>query len=83
MNGFVAFGGLMCRELQVKEAMKTAKIEMSGKMTGSVGELVVLFYDHFIGLFDDPELASVATATTINELLSEAQEHGDGILKVA
>lgn len=37
----------------------------------TLGELIALFYDEYINLYGDPELASVATAASINELLQD------------
>jgi len=73
----------VCKEFELKEALKEAKSQMSGTVTGNIGELVALFYDHFFGLFDDPDLASVATAAIINDLLSERCEVAVPVLQVA
>jgi hypothetical protein len=37
----------------------------------SLGELVAAFYQEFLALYGDPELASVATASIINDMLSD------------
>ena len=44
------------------------------KARTNIGELISIFYQHFIELYGDEELASVATASIINELLSEDGE---------
>ena len=36
----------------------------------SVGELISLFYEEFLAKYGDEELASVATAAVINDLLT-------------
>jgi len=40
----------------------------------TLGELISLFYEEYLSLYGDSELASVATAATINELLQEVEE---------
>jgi hypothetical protein len=41
----------------------------------TLGDLISLFYDEFMEQYGDPELASVAAAAVINDLLSrEASE---------
>jgi hypothetical protein len=40
----------------------------------TLGELISLFYEEYLSLYGDSELASVATAATINELLHEYEE---------
>lgn len=46
-----------------------------------VGELIAFFYDEYLTLYGDEDLASVATAATINEILlaSVAQSPGEDI----
>lgn len=39
-----------------------------------IGELISLFYAQFLELYADEELASVATAAVINDLLTAPQE---------
>lgn len=39
--------------------------------TTTLGDLVALFYEEFLALYGDEELASVATAATINEILAD------------
>ena len=36
-----------------------------------LGDLITLFYDEFLAMYGDEELASVATAAAINEILAE------------
>lgn len=48
---------------------------MNQKVHTTVGELIQVFYAQFMELYGDEELASVATAAIINDLLSaEADE---------
>ncbi len=47
---------------------------MSATLNANLGELISLFYDEFMELYGDPELASVATAAVINDLLAEAAQ---------
>jgi len=42
----------------------------------SLGELITLFYKEYFALYGDEELASVAAAATINELLAEFSTTG-------
>lgn len=37
----------------------------------NIGELITLFYDEYLALYGDPDVASVAAAATINDMLSE------------
>ena len=41
------------------------------EMTVSLGELIAAIYEEFMELYNDEELASVATAALINDMLSE------------
>ncbi len=36
-----------------------------------LGELITLFYEEFLSMYGDEELASVATANAVNDLLME------------
>lgn len=45
---------------------------MSASMNTTLGDLITLFYDEFLAMYGDEELASVATAAVINDLLTEA-----------
>jgi len=42
----------------------------------TVGDLIILFYGQFLAMFKDEKLASVATATAINDLLADAADVG-------
>jgi hypothetical protein len=42
--------------------------------TPSIGELISAFFAEYLAIYGDRELAAVATAATINELLEE-QRH--------
>lgn len=37
----------------------------------TIGELISLFYEEYLAAYGDEELASVATAATINDLLTQ------------
>lgn len=39
--------------------------------TPDLGALITLFYDEYMALYGDPELASVAAAETINSILEQ------------
>jgi hypothetical protein len=47
---------------------------MNHSETLTLGELISLFYEEYLALYGDEELASVAAAATINELLREQDE---------
>jgi hypothetical protein len=47
----------------------------------TLGDLISLFYEEFMELYGDPELASVAAAAVINDLLSE--DAGERLLEDA
>jgi len=38
----------------------------------NLGDLITMFYDEYLALYGDPELASVAAAATINDMLNDA-----------
>ena len=38
----------------------------------TLGELISMFYEEFMELYGDPELASVAAAAVINDLLADS-----------
>ena len=40
--------------------------------TTHLGELIAVLYDEFMAVYHDEELASLATAATINDLLNES-----------
>ena len=40
-------------------------------MTTSLGELISTLYEHFLAQYGDEELASVATAAVVNDLLTK------------
>lgn len=46
-------------------------------MQTNIGELISLFYDEYLALYGDPDVASVAAAATINDMLTSADEHDD------
>jgi hypothetical protein len=39
--------------------------------TVSLADLITLFYDEYLALYGDEELASVAAAATINDILAD------------
>ena len=43
---------------------------MTREVNTNIGELITLFYQEFLELYGDEELASVATATVITDLLT-------------
>ena len=43
---------------------------MTREINTNIGELISLFYQEFLELYGDEELASVAAATVITDLLS-------------
>lgn len=42
----------------------------------TLGDLISTVYEEFLALYDDEELASVATAAVINDLLAAADAQG-------
>lgn len=42
----------------------------------NIADLITAFYDEFLNLYGDEDLAAVATAATINDLLAAEQELG-------
>lgn len=45
---------------------------MTTTLDTNLGELINNFYTHFLAMYGDEELASVATAAVINDLLGQA-----------
>jgi hypothetical protein len=43
------------------------------KTTTNIGDLVSLFYEEYLSLYGDEELATVAAAATVNDILAEQQ----------
>ncbi len=41
--------------------------------TANVGDLVSLFYEEYFALYGDEELASLAAAATVNDILCEQE----------
>jgi len=39
----------------------------------TLGDMITAFYENFLDAYGDSELAAVATAATINEILGEAE----------
>lgn len=44
---------------------------VTNQTTVSLAELIALFYDEYYAIYGDEELASVAAAATINDILAE------------
>lgn len=42
----------------------------------TLGDLIVLFYNEFLNLYNDPELAAMAAAVVINEMLGDQHSQG-------
>lgn len=51
--------------------------------TTTLGDLITTLYDEFLAVYGDEELASVAVAATINDLLLDAAEASRGDPAVA
>lgn len=47
-------------------------------MNTTLGDLITVLYDEFLAMYQDEELASVAVAATINDLLLDASEVSRG-----
>ena len=47
----------------------------------NLGDLINLFYQEYLELYGDQELASVAVAATINEMLADSNNSEDTELK--
>ncbi len=45
---------------------------MTTTIDTDLGELISSFYEHFLAMYGDEELAAVATAAVINDLLGQA-----------
>ena len=50
---------------------------MTREINTNIGELISLFYQEFLALYGDEELASVAAATVITDLLSAEPDATD------
>jgi hypothetical protein len=49
----------------------------------NLGDLIGLFYQEFLTLYGDEELASVAAAATINEILMERIQSASPVVEAA
>lgn len=49
----------------------------------TLGDLISLFYDEFFALYGDEELASLAAASVINDLLDDAESAPESTLEEA
>ena len=49
----------------------------------NLGDLIGLFYQEFLALYGDEELASVAAAATINEILMERIQGASPVVEAA
>jgi hypothetical protein len=45
---------------------------MSQVIHTSLGDLISVLYEEFLAVYGDPDIASVATAATINDMLAES-----------
>ena len=43
------------------------------KTTTNIGDLISLFYEEYLSLYGDEELATVAAAATVNDILAEQE----------
>ncbi|MEL6343828.1 MAG: hypothetical protein AAFV53_11895 [Myxococcota bacterium] len=57
--------------------MNASKNDLSVNPPTTLGELIAFFYDQFLEMYGDPDLASVAAAAVINDMLSDAIEDED------
>ncbi len=56
---------------------------MATQTRSTLGDLISLFYEEFMELYGDAELASVATAAVINDLLADAGAPGRALDEAA
>lgn len=47
---------------------------MTNPIDTTLGELITVFYEEYLALYGDEDLASVAAAATINEMLIQGSE---------
>ncbi|MBU4315553.1 hypothetical protein KJ673_04100, partial [Patescibacteria group bacterium] len=57
-------------------ATGTSEVEMSESAV-TLGDLVSIFYEEYLALYGDEELAAQAAAATINELIQSAPRDAD------
>lgn len=48
------------------------------RINTTLGDLITTLYDEFLAIYNDEELASVAVAATINDLLTDSFEASRG-----
>ena len=53
---------------------------MTREVNTNIGELISLFYQEFLALYGDEELASIAAATVITDLLSAEPLEDEAVL---
>ncbi len=51
---------------------------MNARTNTTLGDLITALYDEFMAIYQDEQLASVAVAATINDLLLESSEASRG-----
>ncbi|MBN1334499.1 MAG: hypothetical protein JXB39_00905 [Deltaproteobacteria bacterium] len=56
---------------------------MTRRHTVSLGDLVSVFYEEYLALYGDEELAAVAASATLNELLAEGYVRPEGEVEAA
>lgn len=56
---------------------------MTHTIHSRVGELIAFFYQEYLALYGDEDLASVATAATINEILASTDPTSDEDVEAA
>lgn len=47
---------------------------MTPTLDTTLGDLITVFYDEFLALYGDEELASIAAAAVVNDMLASAVE---------
>jgi hypothetical protein len=63
---------------KVKQRGRTGDLpEGSMSVNTNLGELISTIYEQFLAQYGDEELASVATAAVINDLLSASRTRGE------
>lgn len=51
---------------------------MTERIDTHLGDLIAVFYEEYLELYGDPDLASVAAAATVNDLLAACADDAQG-----
>ncbi len=72
--------GTLLAAVSVQGELTLEEPDMTQTTNTTLGDLISMFFNEFMEMYGDEELASVATAAVINDLLSEAAEDEEEVI---